>query len=200
MVGIDVNIENYYIDSNGNVIPNPTFYRKAEKKLIKAQKKLSRKAEAAKRDDRSLNESKNYQKQRLKLSKISSNIQRQREQYAHIQSKNIVKNHDLIVVEDLKTKNMMKNHNIAKAVADVSWYQFFSMLEYKSLLYGKTFIKVPPKNTTQTCSTCGFILKDKNKLTLKDREWACPKCKTHHIRDHNAAINILNKGLATFVL
>ena len=199
MVGIDVNVENYYTDSNGNVVPNPAFYRNSEKKLIKAQRKLSRMAEAAKKDNRSIYDSRNYQKQRLKLSKITSSIQRQREQYAHIQSNNIVKNHDLIVVEDLKAKNIMKNHNIAKSVADASWYQFFEMLDRKSALYGKTFIKVPPHHTTQMCSTCGFILKDKNKLTLKDRKWTCPKCKTHHIRDHNAAINILNKGLATFV-
>ena len=199
VIGIDVNVDNYYTDSNGNVVPNPAFYRNSEKKLIKAQKKLSRMAVAAKKDNRSIYDSKNYQKQRLKLSKITSNIQRQREQYAHIQSSNIVKNHDLIVVEDIKTKNIMKNHNIAKSVADVSWYQFTNMLEYKSLLYDKNFVKVPPHNTTQTCSACGFILKGKNKLTLKDREWMCPKCKTHHIRDHNAAINILNKGLATFV-
>lgn len=199
VIGIDVNVDNYFTDSNGNVVSNPAFYRNSEKKMIKTQRKLSRMAEAAKRGGRSIYDSKNYRKQRLKLSEITSNIQRQREQYAHILSKNIVKNHDLIVVEDLKTKNLLKNHNLAKSISDASWYQFFDMLDRKATLCGKTFIKVPPHNTTQMCSTCGFVLKGKNKLALNDREWTCPKCKTHHVRDHNAAINILNKGLATFI-
>ncbi|MBQ6518240.1 MAG: transposase [Anaerolineaceae bacterium] len=93
-------------------------------------------------------------------------------------------------------KNLLKNHKLALSISEVGWSDFQSKLEYKSNVYGRTFIKVPPHNATQTCSVCGYVNKGAKKLTLKNREWVCPKCGTYHVRDYNAAKNILAKGLA----
>ena len=92
---------------------------------------------------------------------------------------------------------MMKNHALASSIQDNGWRTFLSMMEYKAEMYGKDFRTVNPKNTTQTCHCCGHIMKGEQKLTLKDREWFCPVCGVHHIRDINAARNILDKGLAS---
>ena len=194
-VGIDVNIENLYTDSDGNIVPNPKFKKNRQKTLSKHQKKLSRKYESAKKRKAPLRDAKNYQKQRLKTAKTQLRISRQREEYIQIISKNIVKSHDNIYVEKLNVKNMMKNHHLAYSISDCAWGTFAGKLEYKAALYGKNFSRVPAKNTTQTCSACGYILKDNQKLTLDVREWECPHCHKFHSRDHNAAINILHKGL-----
>ena len=109
----------------------------------------------------------------------------------------LINNHDLIVAENLRSSNMLKNHALALSISDVGWRSFLQKLEYKANLYGRTFVTVNPKNTTQTCHECGFIMGTGNakKLTLKDREWTCPACRSYHIRDVNAAKNILDKGL-----
>ena len=86
---------------------------------------------------------------------------------------------------------MLRNHKLARAISNQGWYLLETMLSYKCAWYGKELIKVPAKNTTQRCSSCGFVLPKEQRLTLKDREWICPNCKEHHIRDINAALNIL---------
>lgn len=109
----------------------------------------------------------------------------------------LINNHDLVVVENLRSKNMLKNHALAMSISDVGWRSFLQKLDYKANLYNRTVISVNPKNTTQTCYDCGFVMgtDGTGKLTLKDREWTCPNCHEHHIRDWNAARNILAKGL-----
>lgn len=199
-LGIDVNLRNYLTDSNGTVVDNPKYYKKAKPKLAKAQRKMSRRLEVAKkntdpRDRKRYNNAKNYQKQRIKVAKIHKKIAGQRKDFLHVLSTRIVKNHDIIVVENIKPANLVKNHKLAQAISDASWSTFLNMLQYKSEWYGKTFIKIPPEYTTQTCSYCGHVMKGKDKITLAIEEWACPKCKTFHIRDLNAAKNILAKGL-----
>ena len=109
----------------------------------------------------------------------------------------MVESQDLIVAEDLKVRNLKKNHKLAKAISDAGWRSFLIILGQKADTYGKEFVLVDPRNTTQTCSSCGYKLTDDKKLTLSDREWTCPSCGTHHLRDHNAALNILNRYLAT---
>lgn len=193
-VGIDVNIKNLYTDSNGQEADNPKFYAKEQKKLAKAQKKLARRKERAIKEGRSIYESKNYQKQRLKVARLCRTIARRREDYLDVQSKHLVESQDYIFAEDIKTKNLLKNHKLAKAIADVAWGMFLSKVSYKCDFYGRLFEKVPPKNTTQTCSNCGHVMKGSEHLDLDTREWTCPECGTHHNRDENSAINIKNLG------
>ena len=196
-IGIDLNTENFLTTSEGKVIDNPRYYRMIKGRLAKAQRTLSRRERRAKKEKRSLRNSKNYQKQRRLVAKIHDKIRNQRNNFLNIISTRLINNHDLIVAENLKSKNMLKNHALALSISDVGWRSFLQKLAYKANLYQRTFIVVHPKNTTQTCHDCGFIMGSGNteKLTLKDREWTCPACQTHHIRDVNAAKNILSKGL-----
>ena len=194
-IGIDLNIENFYADSRGNFIDNPKYYRRVKKRLAKAQRKLSKRTTRAKKEGRSLKTANNYQKQRLLVAKIMRGIMNRRKNFLHNQSMTLINNHDLVVAEELRSKNMMKNHALASSIQDNGWRTFLSMMKYKAELYDKEFITVNPKNTTQTCHVCGHIMAGKEKLTLKDREWVCPVCGSYHIRDVNAAINILKKGL-----
>lgn len=196
-IGIDLNTKNFLTTSEGKVIDNPRYYRMIKGRLAKAQRTLSRRERRAKKEKRSLRNSKNYQKQRRLVAKIHDKIRNQRNNFLNVNSTRLINNHDLIVAENLKSKNMLKNHALALSISDVGWRSFLQKLVYKAELYGKTFITVNPKNTTQTCSECGFIMGSGNtkKLTLEDREWTCPSCNTYHIRDVNAAKNILSKGL-----
>ena len=195
--GIDLNLIDLINDSDGGSAENRHFYKKTEEKLAKAQRKLSRMAEQSKKEKRPLKGSKNYQKQRIRVAKLNRQTARQRKDYLHVLSKREVENQDFIAAENLKVSNLLKNHHLAKAVADASWRTFLTMLQYKAGFYGKTVILVPPKNTTQTCSACGYVLKGEQKLTLADREWVCPNCGTKHLRDTNAATVILQRGLET---
>ena len=196
-IGIDLNTENFLTTSEGKIIDNPRYYRMIKGRLAKAQRTLSRRERRAKKEKRSLRNSKNYQKQRRLVAKIHDKIRNQRNNFLSVNSTRLINNHDLIVAENLKSSNMLKNHALALSISDVGWRSFLQKLAYKADLYQRTFIVVHPKNTTQTCHDCGFIMGsgDTKKLTLKDREWICPACQAHHIRDVNAAKNILSKGL-----
>ena len=194
-IGIDLNVENFYADSFGNIVDNPKYYRKIKKRLKNAQRILSRRILRAKKDKRSLIVAKNLQRQRKIVAELQSKVMKRRDAFQHILSAALIKNHDLVAAEELRSKNLLKNHALALSISDVGWRSFLSKLEYKAKLYGKIFITVDPKNTTQTCSTCGHVMSGEQKLTLKDRDWICPKCGTHHIRDINAAKNILSKAL-----
>ena len=196
-IGIDLNTKNFLTTSEGKVIDNPRYYHMIKGRLAKAQRTLSRRERRAKKEKRSLRNSKNYQKQRRLVAKIHDKIRNQRNNFLNVNSTRLINNHDLIVAENLKSSNMLKNHALALSISDVGWRSFLQKLVYKADLYQRTFIVVHPKNTTQTCHDCGFIMGsgDTKKLTLKDREWICPACQTHHIRDVNAAKNILSKGL-----
>lgn len=195
-IGIDLNVDNFLTDSNGKVVANPRYYRSIKGKLAKAQRKLSRRALRAKKEHRSLSNSTNYQKQREVVANIQRKVANRRKNFLHSISTALIKNHDLVVAEELRSKNMLRNHALAMSIADVGWRTFLGMLSYKAELYGCKFVTVNPRNTTQTCSDCGFLMSGDQKLTLADREWTCPQCGTYHIRDHNAAKNILTKGLA----
>lgn len=197
MHGIDLNIIDLVNDSDGNAAPNRRFYANTTKKRVKQQRKLSRMTEHAKKAGRRLSDCKNYQEQRVHTALLNRKVARQREDYLHCLSKQEVKNQDFIAAEDLKVRNLIKNHHLAAAIADAGWRKFLTMLQYKGEAYGKTVILVPPKNTTQTCSTCGYVMKGAEKLTLADREWECPNCHAFHKRDTNAAENIRQRALQT---
>ena len=197
-IGIDLNTENFLTTSDGVIVDNPRYYRTIKHKLAKAQRTLSRRELRAKKENRSLRDSKNYQKQRHLVAKLHDKIRNQRNNFLNYLSMVLINNHDLIVAENLRSSNLLKNHALAMSISDVGWRSFLQKLEYKANLYGRTFITVDPKNTTQICHECKFVMgiNDTQKLTLKDRQWTCPQCGAFHIRDHNASLNILDKGLA----
>ncbi|MCT3448594.1 transposase [Limosilactobacillus fermentum] len=196
-IGIDLNTENFLTTSNGDTVANPRYYRIIKGRLAKAQRILSRRARRAKQEHRPLRTSKNYQKQRLLVAKLHAQVFERRRDFLHNVSTTLIKNHDFVAAEELRSKNMLKNHALAMSIADVGWRTFLGMLAYKAELYHRQFLTVDPKNTTQACHECGFVMgtAGTEKLTLADREWICPKCHAHHVRDHNAAQNILTKGI-----
>ena len=195
-IGIDLNIENFYADSNGEILANPCYYRRQKRRLANAQRKLSRRIVRAKKEHRSFREARNVEKQRLLVAKLIAQVLQRRKDFLHRTSTALIKNHDLVAAEELRSRNMMKNHAIAMSIQDTRWSTFLNFLTYKAILYGKKFVTVDPRNTTQTCHACGHVMSGKEKLTLKDREWTCPKCGMFHIRDVNAAKNILARAKA----
>ena len=196
-VGIDLNTENFLTVSNGDRVENPKYYRIMKNKLAKQQRKLSRRQRRAKAENRNLRNAKNYQKQRRLVAKMHDKIRNQRNNFLNLESITLINSHDLVVAENLRSSNKLKNHALAMSISDVGWRSFLEKMEYKSVMYGSKFVTVDPKNTTQECHDCGFVMGTENteKLTLKDREWTCPNCGTFHIRDVNASLNILDKGL-----
>ena len=192
-VGVDLGISDFAILSTGEKIGNKRFLSKLSKKLVKEQKILSRRALATKKEGRKLSDSKNYQKQRMKVAKIHEKIANQRKDFLHKLSTNLIKNHDVICIEDLSSKNLMKNHKLARVIGDASWSEFVRMLEYKANWYEKRVSKISRwYPSSQICSDCGF---SSGKKPLSVREWTCNNCGSHHDRDINASINILNEGL-----
>lgn len=194
-VGFDLNLENFLWDSDNHVVENPRFKKNLQTKINKERHKLSNKKNQAYREKRKFYKSKNYQKQRKKLARLERSVSAQRENFHYSIAKDIVKSHDYIFGEELKASNLVRNHCLAYAISDAGWRLFLQRLEWSASKAGKTFLLVPPQHTTQTCSNCGYIMKGDEHLTLGDREWFCPSCNTYHVRDYNASVNIMNKGL-----
>ena len=183
-IGIDVGIKEFYSDSNKNTVSNPKYLEKSMRRLIREQRKLSRKEKG----------SSNRNKQRIKVALVHEKITNQRNDFLQQQSTMLIRENQTICIEDLNVKNMMRNHKLAQHIGSASWSKFFDMLSYKATWYGNDIVKIPTMYpSSQTCSCCGF----KNPLVknLAIRKWECPECHTKHDRDTNASINILNKGL-----
>lgn len=183
-IGIDLGVSNFAITTNDDDVSrkygNPQWLRKSEKKIIKAQKSLSRKKIG----------SKNRDKARIILARKHEKIVNQRKDFLHKLSHRITNENQVIVIETLKSANMMKNPKLAKSIADVSWYEFTRQLEYKSQWLGRKIVKADQwYASSQICSNCGFR---SGKKPLEVREWVCQECGCHHDRDINASKNLLN--------
>jgi putative transposase len=144
---------------------------------------------------RPLKDSRNYQKARDELAYLHRKASRRRDDLIGCVSSDVVKNHDLIAVERLNIRGLLKNHKLAMAISDAGWYKFQTALAQKTASTEKVFIRVPAKDTTQRCNQCGYTCYGDDKVILGQDEWICPQCGTHHLRNVNAAINILEKGL-----
>ena len=181
-IGLDVGLEHFYTDSNGHHEPVDQFYRKSQTKRRRLQRSLSRKQKGGK----------NRAKARKRLARHELKVSRRRKESAKRLALCVIRSNDLVAYEDLKIKNMVKNHCLAKSIQDAGWYQFRVWLEYFGKKYGKATVAVPPAYTSQECSDCGAIVKK----SLSTRTHKC-KCGCELQRDHNAAINILRRGLST---
>jgi putative transposase len=181
-VGIDLGVKDFVITSDGELFENKHFYKSQEKKIKKLHKQLSKKVKG----------SNNRNKARIRLAKAYERLTNQKEQYLHSVVNVLLSQYDLICMEDLNVRGMLKNHKLSKAIQEIGFYRFKSILEDKSFNNGKRVVFVDRfYPSSKRCSHCGYIHKG---LTLADREWVCPECGEHHERDINASINILMEG------
>ncbi|MEE1781581.1 RNA-guided endonuclease TnpB family protein [Streptomyces sp. SP17BM10] len=182
-VGIDLGLPSYAVLSDGQVIDNPRFLRKAEKKLKAAQRELSRKAKG----------SKNREKARKKVAKAHAKVADTRRDWLHQQTTRIIRENQAVSLEDLNVRGLARGR-LAKSVHDAGWSTFRRLLEEKAARYGRPIgIVHHAFPSSQLCSECGH--RDGPK-PLAVREWACPVCGVLHDRDLNAARNILAAGQA----
>lgn len=182
-VGIDLGLTDFAITSDGVKYSNPKWLRKQENKIKKLQRELSRKKKG----------SKNKTKARIKLAKAYEKITNQRKDFLHKLSSELINENQVICLEDIQVKNMLQNHKLAKAISEVSWYEFRRQLEYKAKWYGRTIVIIDKYYpSSQICSNCG---ENTGKKSLDIREFDCSYCGKHHDRDINASINILHEGL-----
>ena len=183
-VGIDLGIKSYIVDSNAEIIDNPKHLSRSLLRLAIEQRKLSHMKKGGK----------NRNKQRIKVARLHRRIRNQRNDFLQKLSSKYINENQVIVLEDLNIKQMEQDSRLSRLIVDASWSKFVSMLEYKGNWYGRDIIKVPTYYpSSQLCSSCGYQNKEIKDLSI--REWVCPKCGATHSRDHNASINILNKGL-----
>lgn len=183
MIGLDVGLNHFYTDSDGQTVENPRHLRKSEKALKRLQRRLAKTQKG----------SKNRQKARNRLARKHLKVSRQRKDFAVKTALCVVRSNDLVAYEDLRVRNMVKNHNLAKSISDAAWSTFRQWLEYFGEVFGVTTVAVSPHYTSQNCSNCG----ENVKKSLSTRTHHCPHCGFVADRDHNAAINILKLGLST---
>ena len=180
-VGIDVGLKAFYTDSDGASVANPRYLRKAEQKLKRLHRRVSRKQKR----------SKNCKKAIKRLAKGYLKVSRRRKDFAVKAARALIQSCDLVAYEDLKITHLVKNHHLAKSISDASWGLFLSWVRYYGQVHGIPVVAVPPKFTTQDCSGCGFRVKK----SLSMRTHICPNCGLVLDRDWNAALNILAAAL-----
>ena len=183
IIGIDLGIKDLVIDSNGIKYENPKYLNKVEKKIKHLQRLYSKKTK----------DSKNREKARLKLAAAHEKLGNKRKDNLHKITTKLIKENDIICIENLAVKNMTKNHKLAKAIQDASFGTLVSMLKYKAVWHNRQIIEIGRYYpSSKICSCCGHRMQY---MGLEVREWTCPICGTNHDRDINAAVNIMNEGL-----
>lgn len=184
VIGLDVGIKSFAVSSDGVEYSNPKYLRQSEKKLVKLQRQLSRKTKG----------SSNWNKARIKIARLHEHIHNQRNDMQHKLSTQIIRENDIICIEDLAPKNMVRNHKLAKSISDASWSEFRRQLMYKADWYGKKVVCIDRfYPSSQLCSECGTQWSGTK--DLKIRKWVCPNCGANLNRDTNAALNILHEGM-----
>jgi putative transposase len=184
VAGVDLGITDFAVTSDGQKIKNPRSLARRERSLARYQRRLARCQQG----------SANRHKARAKVARAQRKVRASRADFLHRTSARLVRDHDVIVIEDLAVKNMVRNHSLAKAISDCGWGKFRRMLEYKAARAGRQLIVIDRfYPSSKTCSVCGHLLTE---LSLSTRAWQCPSCGTRHDRDVNAAKNILAAGLA----
>ncbi|GAA4503351.1 hypothetical protein GCM10023191_056160 [Actinoallomurus oryzae] len=184
VVGVDLGIKDFAVTSDGGKIANARRLAKRERNLARYQRRMARKQPG----------SNNRAKARAKVARAHRKVTASRTDFLHKTSARLVRDHDVIVIEDLNIKGMIRNRRLAKAISDCGWGEFRRQLKYKAARHGRHLIVIDRwYPSSKTCSTCGHLLVE---LPLSTRAWRCPSCRTLHDRDINAAKNILAAGLA----
>ena len=181
-IGIDVGIKSLLVTSDGETVENPKHLYKAERKLKRLQRSVSRKKKG----------SANRRKAVKKLARKHQKVANSRKDFQHKVTTRLIRENQAITVESLQISNRLANHNLARSISDAGWYQLTQMLEYKAKWYGRVFEKVNARHTSQDCSVCNYR---NTEFTLPVRQWTCPSCGTTHDRDVNAAQNIKHRSV-----
>src|SRR5712691_8900361 len=178
--GIDLGLESFATLADGSQIANPRIVRVAELNLKRAQRRVSRRKKGS-----------NRRRKAVKLlAKVHQTVRRQRQDFHHKQALSLVQQYDIIYHEGLQVANMVRNHALAKSISDAGWGQFCAILAFKAACARKQVVAVLPAFTSQACSGCGVLVRK----GLSVRWHTCPECGTSLHRDHNAALNILQRG------
>lgn len=184
MVGVDLGVKDFAVTSDGEKIPGARRLARRERNLARYQRRMARKQRG----------SNNRAKARAKVARAHRKVAASRADFLHKASARLVRDHDVIVIEDLNIKGMVRNRRLAKAISDCGWGEFRRQLEYKAARHGRRLVVIDRwYPSSKTCSACGHLLTE---LSLSSRAWCCPACRTLHDRDVNAAKNILAAGLA----
>ena len=182
IIGIDVGIKSFLVDSDGNKVDNPQYFRQSEGLLRRRQRKLCRCVKG----------SNGRGKARVLAAKTHEKVSNQRNDFLHKIANSYIKNYGTLVFEDLNIKGMVRNHHLAKSISDSSWGTFIGLVEYKAEEAGRKLIRIPRfEPSSKMCSECGAINQE---LRLSDRQWVCKSCGVLHDRDYNAAKNIRRVG------
>ena len=182
MVGLDLGIKDFAVTSDGQVIENFHFKKNEESRLKRLQRQISKKIVG----------SKNREKARLRFAKLNEKISNRKLNFLHDVTNHLIDENQVIVMEDLNVKGMVRIHKLAESISEVNWGEFRRILAYKAAWHGRQLVFIDRfYPSSKRCNHCGYIYKE---LTLKDRQWVCPKCGSLIDRDYNAALNILEEG------
>ena len=184
MVGVDLGVKDFAVTSDSEKIPGARRLARRERNLARYQRRMARKQRG----------SNNRAKARTKVARAHRKVAASRADFLHKTSARLVRDHDVIVIEDLNVKGMVRNRRLSKAISDCGWGDFRRQLEYKAARHGRRLVVIDLwYPSSKTCSACGHLLTE---LSLSTRAWCCPSCRTLHDRDVNAAKNILAAGRA----